>query len=87
MTRKQAETRLTELRNKRNALVDQIADVDAQSGSISAAGGSKSYTNRKVEELQLKLRILEREIGKLEAALGLRPDSPSAIKTIYPRYH
>lgn len=85
MTREEAKNRLDELRAKRDALVDQIADADVNSATISVGGGSKSYTNRSVADLKSKVAFLDREIAKLEARLGMRP-SPSAIRTINVRF-
>lgn len=85
MTREQARTRRDELQAKRDALVDQIAEADTQSATISAGGGSKSYTNRSVDDLKKKVAFLDREIAKLDARLGLRPN-PGRIVSIYPRY-
>ena len=44
MTREDCITRRDQLIAKRDALVDQIAEIDTQSASLSAGGGSKSYT-------------------------------------------
>lgn len=77
--------RLDELKAKRKALVDQLLEADVSSATISAGSGSKSYTNRAVSELQAKIRICDREIARVEAALGLRP-SPGSVIGIYPRY-
>ena len=85
MTRAQAKTRRDELQAKRDALVDQIAEADTQSATVSAGGGSKSYTNRSVDDLKKKVAFLDREIAKLDAWLGLRAD-PSAVRTIGVRY-
>lgn len=85
MTREQAKLRRDELQAKRDAIVDQIADADAQSATVSAGGGSKSYTNRSVDDLKKKVAVLDREIAKLDARLGLRAD-PNAIRTIGVRY-
>lgn len=85
MTREQAKTRRDALQVKRDALVDQIAEADAQSATVSAGGGSKSYTNRSVADLEKKIKFLDREIAKLDARLGLRAN-PSAVRTIGVRY-
>ena len=85
MTREECKARRDELRAKRDALVDQIAETDAQSASLSAGGGSKSYTNRTVDDLKKKVKFLDREIAKLDARLGLRSD-PSRVKSIFVRY-
>lgn len=85
MTREQAKLRRDELQAKRDAIIDQIADADAQSATVSAGGGSKSYTNRSVDDLKKKVAVLDREIAKLDARLGLRAD-PNAIRTIGVRF-
>lgn len=85
MTREQAKTRRDELQAKRDVLVDQIAEADTQSATVSAGGGSKSYTNRSVDDLKKKVAFLDREIAKLDARLGLRAD-PSAVRTIGVRF-
>ncbi|MBR2983544.1 MAG: hypothetical protein IKC80_10010 [Kiritimatiellae bacterium] len=85
MTRKDAEVRVKKLQAQRDALVDQIADADVTSATISAGGGSKSYTNRSVDDLKKKVAFLDHEIAKLEARLGYR-SHPGAIRHIFPRY-
>lgn len=85
MTRKDAENRLAALRLKREELVDLIAEADAQSGTASAGGGTRSFTNRQTADVERKLKVVEREIARYEAALGLRAD-PGKVKTIYPRF-
>ena len=59
MTRTEAQERKRELEKRRDALVDQIAAVDAQSASMSSGGGSKSYTNRSVADLKAKIAFLD----------------------------
>lgn len=81
MTRAEATTRKQTLEERRNALVDQLAAVDAQSATISSDGGSRSYTNRSVSDLRAKIAFLDKEIAKLEYRLGQRP-SPSAARRI-----
>lgn len=81
MTREEAIIRKQELERKRNALVDQLCDVDAQSASMSAGGGSKSYTNRSVAELKAKIAFVEKEITRISARLGecASPDKPRIV--------
>ena len=86
MTRKDCMKRRDELRAKRDALVDQLAETDTQSATLSAGGGSKSYTNRTVEDLKKKIQFLDREIARLDARLGLR-SNPGIVKSIFVRYH
>ena len=81
MTRADAITRKQTLEERRTALVDQLAAVDAQSASVSSGGGSKSYTNRSVADLKAKIAFLDREIAWLEHRLGQRP-SPGAARHI-----
>lgn len=85
MKRKDLELRIEELRKKREALVDQLADTDVTSATLSSGGGSKSYTNRSVEDLKRKINFIDREIARIEGLLGLRTP-PSAIRSIHPRY-
>jgi uncharacterized protein YceH (UPF0502 family) len=81
MTRTEAQERKRELEKRRDALVDQLAAVDAQSASVSSGGGSKSYTNRSVADIKAKIAFLDWEIAKLEHRLGQRP-SPGAARHI-----
>lgn len=85
MTRDDCNNRLKELRARRDALVDQLSEIDAQSATLSAGGGTKSYTNRSVDDIKKKIAFLDREIAKLEARLGLRAH-PGRIKPIFVRY-
>lgn len=85
MTRDDCKNRLKELRARRDALVDQLSEIDAQSATLSAGGGTKSYTNRSVDDIKKKIAFLDREIAKLEARLGLRAH-PGRIKPIFVRY-
>lgn len=85
MTRDDCKNRLKELRARRDALVDQLSEIDAQSATLSAGGGTKSYTNRSVDDIKKKIAFLDREIAKLEARLGLRTH-PGRIKPIFVRY-
>ena len=81
MTRADAITRKQTLEERRTALVDQLAAVDAQSASVSSGGGSKSYTNRSVADFKAKIAFLDREIARLEHRLSQRP-SPGAARHI-----
>ena len=81
MTRADAITRKQTLEERRTALVDQLAAVDAQSASVSSGGGSKSYTNRSVADIKAKIAFLDRDIARLEHRLGQRP-SPGAARHI-----
>lgn len=85
MTTDEIETRIEELREKRQALVDQLLEPDAQSASLSAGGGSKSYTNRSVADIKAKIKFVEREIQQLQALLGVRP-KPGSIIHVVPHY-
>lgn len=85
MTRAEAQERKKVLEKRREALVDQLSAVDAASASVSAGGGSKSFTNRSVSDIKSKIKALDAEIARLGAALGVLPD-PRAIKTIGVRF-
>ncbi len=76
---------MKKLEARREALVDQLTEVDAASASVSSGSGSKSYSNRSVSDIKAKIRFCDREIAKLAAVLGLRP-APGGIKTIYARF-
>lgn len=82
MTREEAIARRAELERRRDALVDQIAAADAASASLSAGGGSKSYSSRSVAELKAKVAFVEREIARLDYRLGVRAASPDAPRTV-----
>lgn len=81
MTRTEAQERKRELEKRRDALVDQLAAVDAQSASMSSGGGSKSYTNRSVSDLKAKIAFLDKEIARLAYRLGTgaNPDASRRI--------
>ena len=85
MTRAECESELKKLEARRRELVELITAPDVQSATHSAGGGSDSYTNRSVDDLEKKLRRVNREIAKLEARLGRRSD-PAAIKPVFVRY-
>jgi len=86
MTREQAEIRKAELEGRRNALVDQLTAVDAQSASVSAGAGSRSYTNRSVADIKAKIAYLDQEIARLAYALGQGQD-PSMPTTVEVRFN
>jgi uncharacterized small protein (DUF1192 family) len=52
---------------------------------MSSGGGSKSYSNRSVAEIERKIRYVKREIARLGALLAGRP-APGGIQTIYARF-
>lgn len=81
MTREEAQQRINELERRRNALVDQLTEVDAVSATVSASSGSRSYTNRTVKEIETKKRECGREIARICARFGLcpPPDQPYTI--------
>ena len=85
MTREEAQQRINELERRRNALVDQLTEVDATSATVSASSGSRSYTNRSVDDIKKKIRACEREIVRIGAQFGLCPP-PGQIRTIYARF-
>lgn len=86
MTREECKDKLRQLEARRDEIVEQITSVDVQSATHSAGGGSDSYTNRSIDDLEKKLRRVNLEIAKLEARLGLRAH-PGRVKTIVTRYH
>ena len=85
MTRTEAQERKRELEKRRDALVDQLAAVDAQSASMSSGGGSKSYTNRSVADLKAKIAFLDKEIARLAYRLGTgsNPDASRRINITF----
>jgi uncharacterized small protein (DUF1192 family) len=72
VTTQELKDRKAKLERNRDALVDAIAEVDTQSASISAGGGSKSFTNRSVDDLKRKIAFIDKEIARIDARLGLR---------------
>lgn len=62
---------LEELKARRIALKRQLFAADAQSATISAGTGSRSYTNRSVAELKAKIAACESEIAAVCAELGV----------------
>ena len=82
MTREDAQIRKEELERRRNALVDQLTELDAQSASISAGGGSKSYTNRSVADIKAKIAFIDKEIARLDYMLGnaANPNAPTMVE-------
>ena len=70
MTEQELETYINELQARRRALVLQLTEVDAQSATLSAGGGSKSYTNRAVADIKAKIAFIDGEIQNAQAALG-----------------
>lgn len=85
MTIEEKRQRRNELETKRNALVDQLASIDTTSGSLSSGGGSKSYTNRSVDDIKAKIAFLDDEIARLNAEISGRP-SPSSATILEPVY-
>lgn len=71
MSKEYLKQRKAKLERDREALVDAIAAIDTQSASISAGGGSKSYTNRSVDDLKRKIAFIDKEIARIDARLGL----------------
>jgi hypothetical protein len=86
MTREDAQSRKAELERRRDGLVDQLTEIDTQSATMSSGGGSKSYTNRSVADIKAKIAFLDREIARLNYALGLGPD-PSTPTTVEVRFN
>lgn len=85
MTRSEAISRKADLEAKRTALVDQLLEADSQSDSLSAGGGSKSFTNRSVADIKAKIAFCDAEIAKLDYRLGLGPD-PARPLTVEVRF-
>lgn len=61
---------LEELKARRMELKRQLYAADSNSASISAGGGSKSYTNRSVADIKAKIAEIEAEISVLCEDLG-----------------
>lgn len=61
---------LKELESQRLALKRQLFSADAQSASMSAGGGAKSYTNRSVADIKAKIAAIESEIAAVCEELG-----------------
>lgn len=85
MTIEEAQNRYAELEKRRAALVDQLTAADSQSASLSGGGGSKSFTNRSVDDIRKKIKFIDAEMARIGFALGILPD-PSLPKRIAPRY-
>lgn len=83
--RQRLEERLARLRERRDAVVDQIGASAVASASISGGGGGRSYTDKTAAERKAELAILDKEIARVEYALGLR-DKPGSIRRIYARF-
>ena len=62
---------LKELLDQRRALKRQLFSVDAQSSSIAAGGGSKSFTARSVRDIKEKIAAVENEIVAVCGELGV----------------
>ena len=58
-----------EARNRLLQTYNDIAANSAASASLSAGGGSQSYTNKRLEELRKEIDALDKEIAAFEAAL------------------
>ena len=84
MTRAEAQKRRGDLELRLQKLEDQLLETDTSSASISAGGGSKSFSNRSVAELERKIRYCKREIARLDGLLA--GQHPGGIKTIYARF-
>lgn len=82
MTREDAQGRKAELERRRNALVDQLTEIDTQSASISTGGGSKSLTNRSVADIKAKIAFVDKEIARLDYMLGnaANPNAPTMVE-------
>lgn len=87
MTRDDAIARKAQLEKRRDALVDQLTAVDAASASVSAGGGSKSYTNRSVSDIKAKIAFISREIARIDSLLGngASPSAPKSINFVFNR--
>ncbi len=86
MTREETQSRIAELEQRRNALIDQLTEIDTQSATMSSGGGSKSYTNRSVADIKAKIAFIDREIARLNFSIGLGPD-PSMPTTVEVRFN
>lgn len=86
MTREETQSRIAELEQRRNALIDQLTEIDTQSATMSSGGGSKSYTNRSVADIKAKIAFIDREIARLNFSIGLGPN-PSTPTTVEVRFN
>lgn len=86
MTREETQSRIAELEQRRNALIDQLTEIDTQSATMSSGGGSKSYTNRSVADIKVKIAFIDREIARLNFSIGLGPN-PSTPTTVEVRFN
>ena len=79
---------LEELKTQRLVLKRQLFAADAQSASMSAGGGAKSYTNRSVADLKEKIAAIESEIAAVCAELEIPlPFCPTGgVKRILTRF-
>lgn len=79
---------LKELESQRLALKRQLFSADAQSASMSAAGGAKSYTNRSIADIKAKIAAIESEIAAVCEELGepLPFATRGGVKTITVRF-
>lgn len=82
MTRADAQKRKTELEQRRALLVDQLTAIDTQSASLSSGGGSRSYTNRSVDDIKAKIAFIDREIARIDYSLGIgaNPSTPTTVE-------
>ena len=82
MTREDAQSRRAELEKRRDALVDQLTEIDTQSASFSAGGGSKSYTNRSIADIKAKIAFVDKEIARIDYMLGnaTNPNAPTMVE-------
>lgn len=85
MTREEAQLRKAKYEERRNALFDQLTELDTQSASMSSGGGSKSYTNRSVADIKAKIASCDWEIARLDYMLGLGPN-PNMPTTVEVRF-
>ena len=62
---------LDELLVRRRELKRQLFEADASSATLSSGGGSKSYTNRSVDDIKKKIAAIESEIAAVCEDLGI----------------
>lgn len=71
-----------ESRNKLLRVYDELAASPAASASLSAGGGSQSYTNKRLAEIRAEIDALDREIASYKNALLGR----GTLNLQYPRW-
>lgn len=81
MTRRELYQKI-ESRNKLLRTYDELAANSASSASLSAGGGSQSYTNKRLAEVRAEIEALDSEIAAYKGALLGR----GTLNLEYPRW-